>query len=198
MNNFLLRLLPVFVAGLLAIGTWWLAEDMRRSSETPVDNSPQNPDYIVGKLRMVRMGVDGRVLTFLTAERADHVPGTDVTTLTRPRMEQTGDAPVHIEAERGLSYRQAEEVRLESAVRVTRDATPERAALQLDTEQLTVHPDADTASSDAAVTIRQGDSTLQGVGMDADNSFRTLKVHSDMRAVFGPARGAISPSQRKP
>ncbi|WP_085317968.1 LPS export ABC transporter periplasmic protein LptC [Derxia lacustris] len=198
MNNFVLRLLPVFVAAALALGTWWLAENLRNSGEPAVVNSPTHPDYEIGRLRAARMSPDGRVQTLLLAERADHVPGTDTLTLQQPRVEQTGDAPVHIEAERGLSLRQGEEIQLERAVRVTRAASAGRAAMQLDTEQLTVRPDDDTGSSDSAVTIRQGDSTLSGLGMDANNSFRTLKVRNDMRAVFGPRRGAAPNPSGKP
>ncbi|WP_028309863.1 LPS export ABC transporter periplasmic protein LptC [Derxia gummosa] len=196
MTTFLLRLLPVFVAAILAAGTWWLAENLRRTETPPVVNSPSRPDYVIGGLRAARLSPEGRVETLLLAERAEHLPDSDTLRLSLPRVQQAGEATVRIEAEQGLSIRQGEEIRLERAVRVTRDAAAGRAAMRLDTEQLTVRPDDDTASSDSAVTIRQGDSTLSGVGMDADNSFRTLKVHSDMRAVFGPKRGAASSSPR--
>ncbi len=49
---------------------------------------------------------------------------------------------------------------------------------------LTAVPDLDRYSTDAAVEIERGDSMVRSVGMEYDNTQRTVKFHSKVRGTI--------------
>ncbi|HEU4622879.1 MAG TPA: LPS export ABC transporter periplasmic protein LptC [Burkholderiaceae bacterium] len=184
----LVRYLPLTIAALLALGTWWLADQQRRSYEPPAAVSPANPDFIVEYANMSRIGMNGTAETLISSDRLVHYTQNDRSVLTNPRVLQTrtNEPPITITADSGVSLRQAEEVQLTGDVRMTRAATPETPPLEIRTERLTVRPDDDQAFTDAPVRIDQGHSVLTGDGMDFNNSYRTLEVRDRVRASFLP------------
>ena len=184
----LIRFLPLTIAALLALGTWWLADQQRRSYTEPTPTSPTNPDFIVEQANMARIGADGVAETLVSADRLVHYAQDDRSVLDNPRVLQTrpDQPPITVTARSGVSVRQAEEVQLMGDVHLTRAATPDAPSLDIRTERLTLRPDDAQAFTDAPVRIVQGDSVLTGVGMDFDNSFRTLEVRERVRAQFQP------------
>lgn len=186
--NALIRSLPITIALLLALGTWWLADQQRRAFEEPAAVSPTNPDFIIEHASMVRIGRQGAAETMISADRLVHYTQDDRSVLDNPRVLQTrhDEPPVTVTARTGESLNQAEVVKLTGDVRMTRAATAEMPPLDLRTERLTIRPDDDRAFTDAPVRIDQGSSVLLGDGMDFDNSFRTLQVRERVRATFQP------------
>lgn len=190
----LLRFLPIVVAALLAAGTWWLADVQRRHFGEPKTTSPTNPDFIVDQARMSRLGTDGRAQTLVNADRVVHYLSDDRSVLEHPRVLQTqiDRPPVTITADAGESRNRLGEVVLTRNVHVTRAATPSSSALELRTERLVILPDEDRVTSDTEVNVKQAGSTVTGIGMSFNNSYRTLDVEHRVRATFAARKKAAS------
>jgi LPS export ABC transporter protein LptC len=55
------------------------------------------------------------------------------------------------------------------------------------TDHVIIYSDTEIAKTDRPVTIERGGSTLTGVGMEFDNSARSLTVDSRVRGTWQPA-----------
>jgi lipopolysaccharide export system protein LptC len=182
-----LRYVPITLVALLALATWVMVERARiqRDGEgKPV--SPLKPDFIVENLRLSKLGPSGEVQTLLSAQRMVHIPQTNTAMLTEPRIMslRSGSPPVSISARRGESIRQSEQVNFYDSVVVQRAADAQSPGMNLQTEQLLVRPDDDTASSSASFTLQRGDSRLLGQGFEFNNSYRTLTIRQQARGLF--------------
>jgi lipopolysaccharide export system protein LptC len=115
-----------------------------------------------------------------------HIPQTNTAMLTEPRIMslRSGSPPVSISARRGESIRQSEQVNFYDSVVVQRAADAQSPGMNLQTEQLLVRPDDDTASSSASFTLQRGDSRLLGQGFEFNNSYRTLTIRQQARGLF--------------
>jgi lipopolysaccharide export system protein LptC len=183
----LMRYVPTALVALLAIATWVMVERARlqRSGEEP-PVSPLKPDFIVENLRLSKFNQTGQVQTLLSAQRMVHIPQTNTATLTEPHiMSFRPDSPaVSIRARRGESIHQSEQVNFYQDVVVQRSADARTPGMSLETEQLSLRPDEDVASSSASFIFQRGDSRLQGQGFDLNNSFRTLIIRQQARGLL--------------
>ncbi len=180
-----LRYVPILIAMLIALGTYWLAEQARRV-ELQHAPSPSNPDFVVEGVRMSRMDAQGTVQTIVSATRMTHVPQSDRATLEQPRVLQNapGKPPVTITADRGESRNNSEVVDLEGNVVIRRAATADAPMLTVRTDLLHLYPDEDTARTDRDVAIEYGRSTLVGTGMQFSNVDRTLLIQHKARGLI--------------
>ncbi|CAN5249475.1 hypothetical protein BH10PSE17_BH10PSE17_16500 [soil metagenome] len=179
----LAKYVPVITLGLLALSTWWLADQVRHTGDPAAPNSPTRPDFIVEGVRMSRLSPTGQVQSLISAVKLTHTPEGDLATLDHPSVVYTRDKmpPVTITADSGLSRNGNQVVELTGNVRVSRDADANGPPMLLETEQLVVHPDDDTASSDVYARFDRGGSVVEGVGMDFSNAFRRLEVRERAR-----------------
>ncbi len=180
-----LRYVPILIAALIALGTYWMAEQARRV-ELQHQPSPLNPDFVVEGVRMSRMDAQGTVQTIVSATRMVHVPQSDRATLEQPRVLQSapGKPPVTITADRGESINNAQVVDLDGHVVIERAPTQANPALIVRTERLQVLPDDDVAKTDRAVAIDYGKSTMAGTGMLFSNVDRSLIIEHQARGVI--------------
>jgi lipopolysaccharide export system protein LptC len=197
--NFIAKLskyLPVVCAALLALATWWLADQVRRNSEPAAPSSATRPDFVVEGVRMSRLGETGQVQSLISAVKLTHIPENDTAKLDHPQVIYTKDAspPVTMTADAGISHNANETVDLTGNVRVVRAADAKGPVMHLETEQLRVRPDDDTASSDVFVHIDRSDSIIEGVGMDFSNAFRRLEIRQ--RASGQLAAAAVTQEQK--
>jgi lipopolysaccharide export system protein LptC len=180
------RYIPIASVAVLALATWVMVERARiqRDGDKPV--SPLNPDFIVENLRLSKLNQAGEVQTLLSAQRMVHIPQTNTATLTEPRIMsfRADSPPLSIRARRGESIGQSEQVNFYDDVIVQRAAEAQTPAMTLRTEQLSVRPDDDMASSEASFTFTRGDTLLQGQGFELNNSFRTLAIRQQARGIF--------------
>jgi len=180
-----LRYIPVLIAALIALGTYWLAEQARRV-ELQHAPSPLNPDFVVEGVRMSRMDVNGVVQTIVSATRMTHVPQSDRAQLEQPRVLQStpGKPPVNITADHGESINNAQIVNLDGHVVIERTAAGQAPELVVHTDRLQVYPDDDLAKTDRDVTIDYGQSKIAGTGMQLSNADRKLIIEHKARGVI--------------
>jgi lipopolysaccharide export system protein LptC len=183
----MMHYVPLVVVALLALATWLMVERARlQRSDSDRPNSPMKPDFIVENLRFAKVNQAGELQTLLSAQRMLHIPQTNTATLIEPRMMSfdANSPPVSISARRGESIRQSEQVNFYEGVIVQRAAAANSPEMILRTEQLSVRPDDDMATSETDFTFSRGRSLIQGQGFELNHSFRTLLVRQRARGLF--------------
>ena len=81
-----------------------------------------------------------------------------------------------------------EQVDLSGEVKVRRPGTADALPLTLDSETLTVWPDANRAQTDSAVLLTRGSGRASAQGMRADNLFGTLELIGEVKTLMPPRR----------
>lgn len=182
------RLYPILALAALAAGSVWL-ERVTRAEDAVVHGEQTGPDFIAAGTRVVGFGVDGRQRYELLAERLEHFPSGDITRLHQPRLNmQSEDSNTLITARRADVSPGGEQVDLSGEVKVRRPGTAGALPLTLDSETLTVWPDAHRAQTDSAVLLTRGSGRASAQGMRADDLFGTLELIGEVKTMMPPRR----------
>src|SRR3989338_10652991 len=114
----------------------------------------------------------------MAAEKMQHYPDDDSTTLEVPRLTLlSAERPaIHIVARQGVVSRRGDEIFLHNDVEVLREASTQQEEMTLHTEYLHIIPDKDLANTDHAVTIADAHNTARAIGLEMNNKARTLKL----------------------
>ena len=183
-------LFPLLVMLLLAMLTLWLARTIvPMTASAPAIN--RDPDYIVDKLSLLRLSVEGTPRYLLTADKMVHFPNDDSSHLERPalRQLQPGKPEIRFSAARGIVTAGGDVVHLRDEVEILRAGQARGGGtrgedLRITTSYLRLLPDADRADTTATVVVAQGQSTLMGKGMDFDNRYRRFDLKSEVSARY--------------
>ncbi|ENO89214.1 LPS export ABC transporter periplasmic protein LptC [Thauera linaloolentis] len=186
------RLYPIIVLGLLAGASVWLERVTRVEDPAAAAVEQTGPDFIANGTRVVGYGANGAQRYELFADRLSHFPQGDITRLDMPRLRMISEGrETRITARHAEVSPGGEQVDMQGEVRVRRPAVADDPALALDSETLTVWPDAYRARTDSPVLLTRGATRADALGMRADNLFGTLeligKVHVNMPRRQGPA-----------
>lgn len=182
------RLYPVIALAVLAGASAWL-ERITRDDEAATGAEQTGPDFIAHETRVVGFGADGQRRYELAAERLEHYPAGDLTRLHMPQLQLDGeDGTTRITARTADVSPGGEQVDLSGEVRVRRSATATALSLTLDSETLSVWPDAQRARTDTPVVMTRGTGRAAAQGMRADNLFGTLELIGEVSATMPPRR----------
>ncbi|APR03475.1 LPS export ABC transporter periplasmic protein LptC [Thauera chlorobenzoica] len=183
------RLYPVIALTLLAGASVWL-ERVTRSEEAAIARERSGPDFIATQTRVVGFGEDGGQRYELLAERLEHYPQDGATRLHQPRLRlHSAGRETLISAGRADVSPGGEQVDLAGEVRVRRPGTASEAPLGLDSEALTVWPDAHRAHTDSPVSLTRGNVRATALGLRADNLFGTLELIGEVRSTLPRRQG---------
>lgn len=182
-----LPLLPLIA---LLGATYWLNQQVQPGAARPDRNKRHDPDAIVENFSATKMNMQGTPEFILAADRMQHYPDDDSTTLDQPHitMLSADDPTIHATALRGTIYKNGDELALIDNVVLTRDASPPQSELKLRTEYLHFVPDQHLADTDRAVTIADARSTVNATGLQLNSQTRILKLLSQVRSVYVPAK----------
>jgi lipopolysaccharide export system protein LptC len=182
-------LLPLVLVALLAGLTYWLDRvvETNGGKRTSVRH---DPDYFVDRFTVRRFGTDGKLQHTVTADRMLHYPDNDTTEVTHPHLVYETPPRTDITARTAWLDNKGRQIKLEQDVRVARDGRGDQLASVLTTSLLYVLPDDETAHTDAPVTITQGMSVINGVGLEADNKAKTAVLQ-------GPVHGTVYRKEEK-
>ncbi len=181
--------LPLVIMLLLAMLTFWLDRTVELAVPATPRQLTHTPDYTVNKFMLTRLSDTGDARYSLAAANMLHYPDDDTSHLTAPRLVQSqpGRPETRISAARGLVSADGREVRLYDNVELhkagERGPKPSE-ELRVRTSYLRVLPDDDKADTPERVEIERGKSLLTGTGMDFDNRYRRIALHSTVTAVF--------------
>jgi lipopolysaccharide export system protein LptC len=180
------NLFPLLLMLALAAASLWLERAVQAPERDKSGKMRHDPDFIAEDFGITKMGVTGKPEYILSAERMQHYPDDESTSVVAPRLVQRHDNanPVVIRAERGLITKNGEEANFYGSVVVVREAGRGQSELRVQTEYLQVVPDRDLARTDKPVIITEGRSRLSGGGMEFNNKTRQFALQSQVRGTF--------------
>lgn len=182
------RLYPIVALALLAAVTIWL-ERTTRSPDIAQRIDRTDPDFIGENIRIASFDSDGKLSHELDADRITHYPASDITELASPNLRyHSAKGQTIVTAVHGESGPDADRVELRGDVVVVRKS-PGSDDLIVQSQTLSLWPDAQKASTDSPVVLKHGNITAYGEGMRADNLAGTLDL-------VGAARVQMPSSKR--
>ncbi len=191
MNESLQRRLPALltlgvVVLLAGFSLWMLKAAQRTEDNAAVSGERTDPDYVIEGFRYVKVARDGGAEYVIEGDKLAHDPVTDDSIVTRPRLNSyvRGRAPMTLTADHARINNDHSEFRLIDNVRLERPPTSGSEALTVEADYMVVLPNQDIVKTDRTVRARLGNSTLQGVGMIADEKKRQLTLQSRVKATY--------------
>lgn len=172
--------LPIGILLILAALTFWLRY-VTDFTDKPADGKLRHdPDYIVNGATLRKIGHAGILEYTLIADEIRHYPDDDTTIMDRPELVYLHPTrpPVTISAVHGQMGPKGERVDLSEQVEVRRAGTDKNPPLLVETAQLTVLTSEEKAFTESHVLVTQGESWVQGVGMQVDNKLQTYLLES--------------------
>jgi lipopolysaccharide export system protein LptC len=179
-------LFPLLLILALAAASLWLERAVQAPEHDKSGKMRHDPDFIAEDFGITKMDVTGKPEYILSAERMQHYPDDESTSVVAPRLVQRHDnaKPVVIRADRGLIAKNGKEASFYGSVVVVREAGRGQSELRVQTEYLQVVPDRDLARTDKPVIITEGRSRLSGIGMEFNNRTRQFALQSQVRGTF--------------
>lgn len=183
-------LFPLLLLGLLAALTYWLERTANFDDLTNRAKARHDPDFIVEHFGIQRFDPKGDLQNTLTAEKMLHYPDDDTTEVSTPQLNyyREGRQPTHVTAQRAWLNHDGKEVHLIDDVRMVHEGAPGTADTVLRTSRLTVFPDDELAKGDTPVTITQGQTVVEGSGLE-------YKGRENVAVLKGRARGIFYRAQ---
>lgn len=174
----------------LAIASGWSA--WRQRAEVPADDAPASrPDYVLEDFQLVSLDEHGHESFALSAPWLHRDPADQTMSLREPvfLVPEGGDTGLYwdLRAATGWISADSEQMRLDGSVVAVSDPEGER-SLRMETETLEVFPRQRRARSDAAVTIIQPGTTMNGTGLEADLASRRFQFTSKVHTRHVPTR----------
>ena len=185
--------LPLLIMGVLALGTWWLVSNSP-VVEGPTEAAPlrHEPDYTMQHFTVQRFAADGAMRVQIEGDLARHYPDTDTLEVENPRIRAVAanGRVTRASATRALANGDGSEVQLLGGAQVTREATPQEAAIEFRGEFLHMFVNTERVRSHLPVRVAQGATLINAAGMEYDNLARVVDLKGRMRAVFAAVPGA--------
>ena len=186
--------LPVLLMFFLGALTLWLRQVIETPGETRTAKQRHDPDAIVERFLVTRLGADGKPETRLSARRMVHFADNSATELDAPQLVRSrGGSTVRVRAERGSVNSDYSEAKFVDKVELVRAEDGSQDQLQVRTEYLLVRVQEEELRTDRPVTISHGGSTISGVGMEYKRKDGKIELLSDVKASF-PPKSARGPS----
>lgn len=183
-------LFPLLVVGFLAALTLWLDRTSQTDDTGRRASGRHDTDFYVEHFTVRRYASNGALQHTVTAEKMLHFPDDDTTTVTTPRLTYYQGQRTVVTAQTAWLDKEGKHVRLNDDVRIVRPGGPDSPETVITTSILFVTPDDEYAYTDAPVTITQGKSVVNGVGMEANNK-------TELAVLSGPVQGIIYQSEKK-
>jgi lipopolysaccharide export system protein LptC len=175
-------LLMVALAGLV----YWL--EVRTEPPLPQEdaNLRHDPDATAENFTVLRYGTDGRLRYRLVADYMEHYPDDDSSLIQLPRLTsfRPQSPDINLTGKSALVTEKGNRVLVQEDVVLTRAPFAGRPALVARTPELTVLPDEGKAFNHHPVQITQGESWLNGVGLQMDNNQGTFILQKQARGAY--------------
>lgn len=178
-------LFPLLLLTLLAGGSFWLERASRIEDASTSGKNRHDPDFIIDNFTTRRFGIDGSLQHTLSAQKMVHYPDDETTEVSAPALTYFARTPpTRLDAKQAWVSKDGKEVRLHDDVRMVRAASGSQPELVVSSAELRVFPDDEIARTDKPVTIVNGQSTLHGSGLEANN-------HTQIFTLLGRAQGSV-------
>jgi LPS export ABC transporter protein LptC len=174
----LLAALLLVVAG----SGWFLKQQSAEPAGATRDGSSY--DSFVRNMNLRAMDKDGNLKYHVRADLMTHLPDAKRYDLDQPRVRflHTDGSEWHVRSTKGQTTASGDRVWLLGQVDINRPATEAAAAMRIETSDLLVQPDSETAETQAAARITSKNHRVDSVGLRADFRNKTLELHSQVRS----------------
>ncbi|MDS1139268.1 LPS export ABC transporter periplasmic protein LptC [Pusillimonas sp. SM2304] len=174
-------LIAVLLLVALVMGTWWAADYAQRA--IPIDpprRVTHEPDSWAQNFVMVRTDPAGVAINRLEGVRMQHFPDDDSYEITTARATgQQPGSPITVgTSDIAIMDQDGARIIMKGNAHVHRMPGPDRSAIDVTSDQLTLLPDEDVVFTDLPALVINGKSTMNGKGMRYDNKTRQLQVFS--------------------
>lgn len=187
---------PLAIFAALAALSLWLRHAIELPETGRDGKGRHDPDYIIHDFRMIKLSPTGVPHHTLRASKLIHYPDDDSTAVERPQLASlpapkgsAGSPTVTMQAKAARLSADGTEVQLQGDVQLERSPIGARALLRAEMDTLTVFPEAEKATTEAAVRLSEGGSRLNGTGMDVDQKAQTFVLRSQVTGTFVPKHG---------
>jgi len=184
------RLIVVLaVASFLALSSFWLIMVVKKSESGSLgDVQRTEPDYFVYNFNYVKMQLSGQPQYHLTGTKLTHYPADDSYLIDLPIYKSLDPSrpPQTMRSERAIAKEDNTKIHMYDNVKADRLATATTASFHLVTEYLLVLPDEDTMQTDKPVSVKRDNSTMNGVGMFANNATGEMRLLHQTRVMMAP------------
>jgi lipopolysaccharide export system protein LptC len=189
MNSRLSHALPVILMLLLGGLSLWLRQVIEGPGAAPAAQRSHDPDSVVEKFTVTRLGPGGLPEAVLSAGRMVHYADDDSIELHAPQLlKNEPGSGLSVRADRGTVTRDYEEAHFYDNVQLLRRDESSPDPMQVRTQYLHVLINRDLLRTDRRVTITQGTSQLAGTGLEYDRRSGRLSLLSDVKASFDARR----------
>ena len=174
MNRTALNALLLTTAVLLGAYALW----QWRLRQVPEVEPPQRSDYILRDFELTTLNAEGTEAFTVRGPYLQRDLGGRSLSLVQPRFSFPGAEGGRWEARSDNAWvsPKADQVHLMQDVRMVGPAGPSGVRTRFNTERIVVYPDLNTAASDGAVTVTQGDSILRGNGLRVDMAAKRYQL----------------------
>ncbi len=183
--------LVLTLIAILALGSFWLLEVMRRSGdETPQKPGADASDYTVDQFTFLRLSEQGQIRYELSGDTLTHYLN-DTYKIAAPVVHALSAhaAPVVMKAKNALVDDVARKIHMYHDVKLDRAAQGKSERLHVNSEYLMILPDDNIIKTDKPVEIELGRSRLTGVGMFVNNTTLEFQLFDNVHGTFlSPAR----------
>ena len=185
---------PVLLLGALAALTYWLDSQVQAPPPRNDGSARHDPDLYVEGFRAITLDERGRPVQMITGKSARHFGDDQTTDFTEPMLALTeaGKPAFRVTATQGTLTGDRKDVYFTGNVRAVREAgtaadgEKPSGPVTVTTEFLHVIPDKEIARTDKAVTIEEPRGIIRAVGLELDNTTKTLKLKSSVRGTLQP------------
>lgn len=182
-----LILLPAL--GILA-AAYWLNLAVEIPPQKIDGKQRHDPDFIVENFSATTLSEQGIPRFIVSATRMQHYPDDDSTHLETVKFAslQPDRPTLLIYALNGTISGKGDEIFLRDQVQIIREGDGKQSEMKFLTPFLQVIPDLDIAKTNQAVTLIEGNNTVQATGMIFDNQARTIKLLEQVRSEHAPVK----------
>jgi lipopolysaccharide export system protein LptC len=169
---------------LVALGNWLVEQGAKEVDKRLAPESVVQQDYYLNEVTITAFDEKGQPQHRLQASQLSHITAAEQTEIQQPDLEVLAQNKVvwHVVAERGEINVQQDLVLLQGKVNLTQPdkGTP----LRLTTSALRIQPKRGRADTDQPVSLTQGNSRIDAVGMNIDQQEQRLLLLSQVRGRY--------------
>lgn len=183
------RLLAIMLTAVFcAFGSFWLVQVMQGEDNAHGINAGNEPDYIVDNFSWVRMSEAGKPRYVISGDRLTHRPADNTALVEKPVVQNltAEHPPMTMTAEHALVSQNQNQIDLTGNVDIQRPAGKDSQPLRIRTQALTVLPDEDIVKTDKPIDMKLGASSVNGVGMLANNATQQVHLGGRGQIIYPP------------
>lgn len=171
---------------LALIGIWVFGLD--ESPISPQRADRRTPDHTLEDVTLTNMDASGTPMYRIETPKMSHYSDDDSAELESPTMQifRNNAPPLTVHSERAWIASGRSEILLRGEVTIHRPELDSRSTLTIETKNLRIFPEQQTALTEEFVLAHTAAYRLQGVGADINLDRGQLRIHDRARGLYAP------------